>query len=112
MFIAIRKYRVRRGLTAKWAQRVRDGFVPLMREYVCLFAQQPRLAVPGQIGQTRSTVVAMPRGSPTCDVLGHAGKWQYDRDRLVVRRACLTRVLHTPSFVAQRQFANPSTERS
>ena len=32
MFIAIRKYRVRRGATADWAQRVRDGFVPLMRE--------------------------------------------------------------------------------
>jgi len=31
MFIAIRKYRVRRGSTAEWAQRVRDGFVPLMR---------------------------------------------------------------------------------
>ena len=32
MFIAIRKYRVRRGSTAEWAQRVRDSFVPLMRE--------------------------------------------------------------------------------
>ena len=32
MFIAVRKYRVRRGATAEWAQRVRDGFVPLMRE--------------------------------------------------------------------------------
>jgi hypothetical protein len=32
MFIAVRKYRVRRGSTAEWAQRVRDGFVPLMRE--------------------------------------------------------------------------------
>jgi heme-degrading monooxygenase HmoA len=32
MFIAVRKYRVRRGSTAKWAQRVRDDFVPLMRE--------------------------------------------------------------------------------
>ena len=32
MFIAIRKYRVRRGSTGEWAQRVRDGFVPLMRE--------------------------------------------------------------------------------
>ena len=32
MFIAIRKYRVRRGATAEWAQRVRDGFVPLLRE--------------------------------------------------------------------------------
>jgi Antibiotic biosynthesis monooxygenase len=32
MFIAIRKYRVRRGSTAEWAQRVRDGFVPLMRD--------------------------------------------------------------------------------
>jgi len=31
MFIAIRKYRVRRGSAADWAQRVRDGFVPLMR---------------------------------------------------------------------------------
>ena len=32
MFIAIRKYRVRRGSIEMWAQRVRDGFVPLMRE--------------------------------------------------------------------------------
>lgn len=32
MFFAIRKYRVRRGSTAEWAQRVRNGFVPLMRE--------------------------------------------------------------------------------
>ena len=32
MFIAVRKYRVRRGTTAEWAQRVRNGFVPLMRE--------------------------------------------------------------------------------
>jgi heme-degrading monooxygenase HmoA len=32
MFIAIRKYRVRRGAAAEWAQRVRDGFVPLVRE--------------------------------------------------------------------------------
>lgn len=32
MFIAVRKYRVRRGSTDEWAQRVRDGFVPLMRE--------------------------------------------------------------------------------
>ena len=32
MFIAIRKYRVRRGATAEWAQRVRDGFLPLLRE--------------------------------------------------------------------------------
>ena len=32
MFIAIRKYRVRRGSTAEWARRVRDGFVPMIRE--------------------------------------------------------------------------------
>jgi hypothetical protein len=32
VFIAVRKYRVRRGSTAEWAQRVRDSFVPLMRE--------------------------------------------------------------------------------
>ena len=32
MFIAVRKYRVRRGAAAEWARRVRDGFVPLMRE--------------------------------------------------------------------------------
>ena len=32
MFITVRKYRVRRGATAEWAQRVRDSFVPLMRE--------------------------------------------------------------------------------
>jgi hypothetical protein len=32
MFVAVRKYRVRRGSTEKWAQRVREGFVPLIRE--------------------------------------------------------------------------------
>jgi heme-degrading monooxygenase HmoA len=32
MFIAIRKYRVRRGSMEDWAQRVKDGFVPLLRE--------------------------------------------------------------------------------
>ena len=32
MFIAVRKYRVRRSTTAEWAQRVRDDFVPLMRD--------------------------------------------------------------------------------
>jgi hypothetical protein len=32
MFIAIRKYRVRRGSMEEWAQRVQDGFVPLLRE--------------------------------------------------------------------------------
>ena len=32
MFIAVRKYRVRRGSTAEWARRVRDDFVPLIRE--------------------------------------------------------------------------------
>jgi hypothetical protein len=32
MFVAVRKYQVRRGSTAEWAQRVRAGFVPLMRE--------------------------------------------------------------------------------
>jgi hypothetical protein len=32
MFIAVRKYRVRRDTAAVWAERVRDGFVPLMRE--------------------------------------------------------------------------------
>jgi len=32
MFIAVRRYRVRRGATADLAQRVREGFVPLMRE--------------------------------------------------------------------------------
>ena len=32
MFIAIRRYRVRRGSSATWAQLVRDGFVPLIRE--------------------------------------------------------------------------------
>ena len=32
MFIAVRRYRVRRGSTEKWAQRVREGFVPLIRE--------------------------------------------------------------------------------
>ena len=32
MFIAVRKYQVRRGAGGEWAQRVRTGFVPLMRE--------------------------------------------------------------------------------
>jgi heme-degrading monooxygenase HmoA len=32
MFIAVRKYRVRRGSGAEWTKRVRDSFVPLMRE--------------------------------------------------------------------------------
>jgi heme-degrading monooxygenase HmoA len=32
MFIAVRKYRVRRGAAAEWARRVQEGFVPLMRE--------------------------------------------------------------------------------
>jgi heme-degrading monooxygenase HmoA len=32
MFVAVRKYQVRRGSTAEWARRVQDGFVPLMRE--------------------------------------------------------------------------------
>ena len=32
MFVAVRKYRVRRGSVAEWAQRVQTGFVPLMRE--------------------------------------------------------------------------------
>jgi heme-degrading monooxygenase HmoA len=32
MFIAVRRYRVRRGSTAEWAQRVQDRFVPLVRE--------------------------------------------------------------------------------
>ncbi|HUB15452.1 MAG TPA: antibiotic biosynthesis monooxygenase [Acetobacteraceae bacterium] len=32
MFIAVRKYQVRRDATAEWAHRVRAGFVPLMRE--------------------------------------------------------------------------------
>jgi heme-degrading monooxygenase HmoA len=32
MFIAVRKYRVRRGAAAEWTKRVQDSFVPLMRE--------------------------------------------------------------------------------
>ena len=32
MFVAVRKYHVRRGAAAEWARRVRTGFVPLMRE--------------------------------------------------------------------------------
>jgi heme-degrading monooxygenase HmoA len=32
MFVAVRKYRVRRGSTAEWARRVQEGFVPLMRD--------------------------------------------------------------------------------
>ena len=31
MFIVIRKYKVQRGAASVWAQRVRDGFVPLLR---------------------------------------------------------------------------------
>ena len=31
MFIAVRKYQVRRGSVAEWAKRVQTGFVPLMR---------------------------------------------------------------------------------
>jgi len=31
MFIAVRKYRVRRGSGAEWTKRVQDSFVPLMR---------------------------------------------------------------------------------
>jgi hypothetical protein len=30
MFIAVRKYRVRRGAAAEWTKRVQDSFVPLM----------------------------------------------------------------------------------
>ena len=32
MFIAVRKYRVRRGSGAEWTKRVQDSFVLLMRE--------------------------------------------------------------------------------
>ena len=32
MFIVIRKYTVQRGAASVWAQRVRDGFVPLLRQ--------------------------------------------------------------------------------
>jgi heme-degrading monooxygenase HmoA len=32
MFIAVRKYRVRRGSGAEWTKRVQDSFVPLMRD--------------------------------------------------------------------------------
>ena len=32
MFIAVRKYRVRRGSAAEWTKRVQDSFVPLVRE--------------------------------------------------------------------------------
>ena len=32
MFASIRKYRVKRGSAAHLAQRVQDGFVPLMRQ--------------------------------------------------------------------------------
>jgi heme-degrading monooxygenase HmoA len=31
MFVAVRRYQVRRGATAEWAKRVQDGFVPMMR---------------------------------------------------------------------------------
>lgn len=32
MFIAVRKYRVRRGSATEWASRVQSDFVPLMRQ--------------------------------------------------------------------------------
>ena len=32
MFTTVRKYRVRRGSVAELAERVREGFVPLMRQ--------------------------------------------------------------------------------
>jgi heme-degrading monooxygenase HmoA len=32
MFVAVRKYRVRHGYAAEWAQRVQTGFVPLLRD--------------------------------------------------------------------------------
>ena len=32
MFVAVRKYSVRRGSIAEWARRVETGFVPLMRD--------------------------------------------------------------------------------
>ena len=32
MFIAVRKYRVRRGSATEWASRVQSYFVPLMRQ--------------------------------------------------------------------------------
>jgi hypothetical protein len=32
MFITIRKYQMRPGVTVEWAKRVQTGFVPLMRE--------------------------------------------------------------------------------
>jgi heme-degrading monooxygenase HmoA len=32
MFVAIRKYEVKKGSTAEWSRRVREGFVPLMRD--------------------------------------------------------------------------------
>jgi heme-degrading monooxygenase HmoA len=32
MFVAVRKYQLRRGSTAEWAKRVQADFVPLIRE--------------------------------------------------------------------------------
>jgi heme-degrading monooxygenase HmoA len=32
MFIAVRKYRVKRGSGAEWTKRVQDSFVPLVHE--------------------------------------------------------------------------------
>ena len=32
MFVAVRKYHVRRGSAGEWARRVQTDFVPLMRE--------------------------------------------------------------------------------
>jgi len=32
LFVSVRKYRLRRGSTAEWANRVRDGFLPMLRQ--------------------------------------------------------------------------------
>ena len=45
MFIAVRKYRVRRGTGAEWTKRVQDSFVPLMRELKEIEAKHPEWMV-------------------------------------------------------------------
>jgi len=32
LFVSVRKYKLRRGSMAKWADRVREGFLPMLRE--------------------------------------------------------------------------------
>jgi hypothetical protein len=32
VFVSVRKYRLKRGATAVWSDRVRDGFLPIVRQ--------------------------------------------------------------------------------